>query len=1198
MPAEEAPTITPTEVTPPVFEPVPEVTGREAVVREVTELAEQIPSEPAIPEPTVQKPIKEKVPKVTQKANDDSIVNVVREDTGLPVPEDTVQKLSDLIKQAVPIREVQENLKHEELVRRSGRASAILDTLEGKEAFARSKSALRGELPKAEFSPPELQMTDEEIKGLFNQIKDSGLQFFQKLNTAEALEKLLSGSLPTRFEIQRLENMFGSDLAKTILAKRPGGKKAWENIMEGMNLPRAVLASWDLSAPLRQGALLFWGQPAQSLPALKPMVQAFASERLTKIIDENIRTGKFAELREQAGLFQADIFSESLGLTAREENFMSRTVQKVPDLLENLVGRKILPVTKPIAEVIRVVRRSERAFATYLNKVRADVFDSYAESWEGTGKTLKDYKDLASVINIMTGRGPLGALSKSAPILSAVFFSPRLQAARVSLIPVTIKAFATKSAVRKILARNILAFVSANFTILTLAVLAGADVEADPRSADFGKIRIGNKRLDLWAGFQQYARFVVLLIQGVRKSSQTGVLTDVERDELIADFVRSKLSPVFGLASDVIENETFEGDEFSADPEFLKEQAFKRLVSIFVQDMVEAIEDSGMAGAIAALPAGFGVGFQTYGSTYWDEILDKMGQPKSTDTLPYSANVEEFNTTKDIYSLIQVRTQGLTVEDLEPQFGFPEIVKSAVDARNTKTEWQDRPNTSLFKLNTDITEGDTFEHFFIQWQELQKLTDEEEIATFKGENPQYFQGNFGDRPLSTLQLLRQYHRLNEEEQEAFIELHPELGTKARVEWLKDNPEQNALLSLWGQAPIRSLEAFNRMQSLIEELDIPDSAIPEFTLPPRESVENYFSYLDSGEEFSFNSWEVQLIVKQDDALRIWLGREPIDTPVRSLEIKIKGRDLTEERDALETDEDRATFDTENPEWVDDQRRVEAIENDGTAFEDKWVDRGHTIDQFESGSSEAMVWLLDNPDVYDWAIEQELLTDRKSELLDQEPVLRINTGWRIQDEEYDAITDPNDRLQAELRDAYLDANPEYHKQRRVRDALGIRHPDDFFRKFPVDQHDSYVNWFTDKDLKRPEGLDDRIPWFEDDYFLMENLNFYDAMIEFGVWQEEEDVLSGKKKKWSDVPLKTTVPKISTYYLDRVEGKPREDYRFENQDLDAWLVLTGRVTVPINEKRRRATLTPTERQREELARKDKEFQDILDKLRGFGR
>ncbi|KKM74988.1 hypothetical protein LCGC14_1394740, partial [marine sediment metagenome] len=911
---------------------------------------------------------------------------------------------------------------------------------------------------------------------------------------------LLSGKLPARFEIQHLEDMFGSELAKTILGKRPGGAKAWENILDAMNLPRAVLASWDLSAPLRQGATLFWGQPRESLPAFKPMLQAFLSEDTTRIIDDNTRTGKFAELREQAGLFHAELFGVAPQLTAREENFMSRFAQKVP-----------------------MVRRSERAFATYLNKLRADVFDSYAQQWEGTGKTLKDYKALASAINILSGRGPLGALSKSAPILSAIFFSPRYQASRISL---PIEFFRTNSAVRKIMARNILAFVSANLTILSLMALAGVDIEDDPRSADFGKGKIGNNRLDFWAGFQQYSRAIAQIITGMRQSTITGTLTEVERDELIINFVRGKFSPVFGLVSDIIKNETFEGDEFKAEPEFVKEQFFNRLVPIFIQDIVEAVEESGIAGALISLPGLFGVGIQTYGASYWDEFIDKLGLPESTDTLPYSANVEDIFTTKDFYAAIQPRVQGLTVEDLTPNFGFPELVKSAVEAKNTKVEWQDRPNTSLVKINNDITEGDTFEHFFLQWQELQKLTDEEEIAEFKGDHPQYFQGNFTRRELA---LIREYHTLNPEAQKAFIELHPELGTKPRIEWLKDNPNENALLALWGQAPVRSIEAYNRMQVLIEELDIPDAAIPEFTLPPRESVDNYFSYLDAGEEFSFNSWEVQLIVAEDDALRVWLGRQPIETPTASLEIKISNRELTEEYDALETDEDRDAFRLANQDWVDDQRRVEAIENGGSEQNiTDWVDRGNVVDQFESGSSEAKVWLLDNPKVHKWALEQELLTDDGSDW--NENVLRINVKWRKDDDAYKDLTSD------ELRAQYLIDNPEYHRQRRFRDAYSI--------DFPEEHLETYVNWYTDTSLDKPDNWPTNLSWYEDDWFLIENPEFYRAMLDKGVFTERKD--------FRKVPSRRVFA-LYSIYLNLPSGTLRLDYRRKHGDLDDWLVLS---------------------------------------------
>ena len=39
----------------------------------------------------------------------------------------------------------------------------------------------------------------------------------------------------------------------------------WSKIVDAMNLPRAVLASWDFSAPLRQGVVLFAGHPIKGL---------------------------------------------------------------------------------------------------------------------------------------------------------------------------------------------------------------------------------------------------------------------------------------------------------------------------------------------------------------------------------------------------------------------------------------------------------------------------------------------------------------------------------------------------------------------------------------------------------------------------------------------------------------------------------------------------------------------------------------------------------------------------------------------------------------------------------------------------------------------------------------------------------------------------------------------------------------------
>jgi hypothetical protein len=45
-------------------------------------------------------------------------------------------------------------------------------------------------------------------------------------------------------------------------------------------------------------------------------------------------------------------------------------------------------------------------------------------------------------------------------------------------------------------------------------------VEIDPRSTDFGKIKVGNIRWDIWGGFQQWVRVASQLATGERKTGK------------------------------------------------------------------------------------------------------------------------------------------------------------------------------------------------------------------------------------------------------------------------------------------------------------------------------------------------------------------------------------------------------------------------------------------------------------------------------------------------------------------------------------------------------------------------------------------------------------------------------------------------------------------------------------------------------
>jgi len=835
------------------------------------------------------------------------IFDAVKEEANLEETQDVVKKLTDLIKNAEPIREATEKLKHEELVKRSGRAASILRSAEGKEAFEKSKAALKGELPRADFAPPELQLTDGDIKALYDAIRDADLRYFEQLNTAEALTKLLSGNIPTSGELKLLEDMFGGDLVKAVMDKRTAGQKAWEITLDVLNIPRAVLASWDLSAPLRQGALLFWGQPKESVPALRPMVISFFSKKHARTVDEIIRANPYYNLSQDSGLYVAPLYGVSEKITQREEAFMSRFARYFP-----------------------LVSHSERAYVTYLNKLRMDVFASYARAWEGTSRTVADYKALARAINVMSGRGLLGKMSEIGGVLNAALFSPRYQASRIML---PIEFVRATPVVRKMMARGILSFVMANCTILTLWVLADDDasVELDPRSTDFGKLKIGNTRLDFWAGFQQYFRTIVQIITGMRKISTTGKLTEVQRDQVVNQFVRSKLSPVFGFVADLLKGETFVGDELSLEPESVIQQARERLVPMFVQDLIEAIEETGLAGGLLALPGMFGVGVQTYGGGYWDEFIDMLGQPKQSDTLPYSVNKEDIYDTKDFYGDISPRVSGIKPEDIDPKYHIPDLVQSVIKAKAIKEEYQNRPSSRYVDINSDFNEGDTFEEYFLQWQAYQKATTDEERVGIKEKYPQYYIGNFSRQ---TLALLREYYSLDKRDQAEFLKDHPELKQNPREEWLKSHPEDNALLALWGQAKIYSLEAYNDVKKLIDELDIPGKAV-EFNLPPKDSIENYFKYLDTSAEFGSNSWEVRRLLLDDDPLRDWLGRELIEDNPKVLDLQIKNRELSEEYEGYgdkdspyyisndeARDEAREAFKLNHPEWVADEHRIDA------------------------------------------------------------------------------------------------------------------------------------------------------------------------------------------------------------------------------------------------------------------------------------
>jgi hypothetical protein len=519
--------------------------------------------------------------------------------------DDPVSKLEGLIRAGKRIEGGQRRARKGALNRRLRAARKELTDAGGENldaAFGRATAKLSGDLPRGSFDSPLPNFTPEEINGLHQRVlAHPSLQgefaTDALLDTRRGMVKALTGELPTKSELAKLQKVFGDDFVEALLDKRSRGQKFIDGAMDAANLPRAVMSSFDLSAPFRQGALLssrkeFW-------QGFGPMVKAFGSEDYALAVERDLLERAGASRRSNAGLHQSPLGrGVDTKLTSREESFMSNMAESIP-----------------------LVRRSERAFVTFLNKLRADTFDSVAAKLEANGEgTTERFEQLASWLNNATGRGNLPEHELLAGA-NALFFSPRLFMSRLDLITgrAALKAGAFESkTLRMEVARDMVAFVGAGVAALTMLKFAGdslgfpVSIELDPRSSDFGKGKVGTTRYDPWAGFQPIARYVAQFMSGERKSS-TGRVTDQNRAITAGRLAQSKLAPIPGALVDLMRGETFIGE--SADftkGETISKQAASRMTPLFVQDILEASREAGMQGAFKTLPAGVGFGVGTY----------------------------------------------------------------------------------------------------------------------------------------------------------------------------------------------------------------------------------------------------------------------------------------------------------------------------------------------------------------------------------------------------------------------------------------------------------------------------------------------------------------------------------------------------------------------------------------------------------
>lgn len=296
------------------------------------------------------------------------------------------------------------------------------------------------------------------------------------------------------------------------------------------------------------------------------------------------------------------LVNESASLTRMEEIFAGRWAHAIP-----------------------IVSHFNRAARVFLNKIRFDTWKAMRKTGPGGVPDPVIDRQVAMFVNESTGRGSLGFAEPAAVPLGRILFAPRYMVSRFQMLTGH-SMWQGNARSRRIIATEYaraLIGLGIYYSLINAYFANSKDkktVSFDPRSTDFGKIRIGDTRIDPLAGLAQAATLIGRTVTGKTVTAKGRVIPirkiegqkprygDPTWTDVAARFARTKMHPIPGALANLFEGTAMDGSETSV----VKETG--NLVGpITYFDIYKALSEQDIPDAAAmSLLAFLGEGLQTY----------------------------------------------------------------------------------------------------------------------------------------------------------------------------------------------------------------------------------------------------------------------------------------------------------------------------------------------------------------------------------------------------------------------------------------------------------------------------------------------------------------------------------------------------------------------------------------------------------
>ena len=404
---------------------------------------------------------------------------------------------------------------------------------------------------------------------------------------------------------------------------------------------KSIKAAFDNSYIFKQGLKVMWTNPKiwakNSRESFKHIVDTFKGKDIMNEVE--------ADILSRPNAINGNYDKMKLAIGNIEEAYPSAVPENIP-----FIGK--------------FYKASKDAFTGLAYQIRADLADKYLEIAVKSGVNIKDKFELRSIgklVNSMTGRGNLGRFEKGADTVNNVFFAPKFLKSDIDTLTMHATDKMSKFA-RKQAAINLLKIISGTATIIAITnTLRPGTIELDPKSADFGKIRIGNTRFDITGGMSSIITLAARELTQLSKSSTSGKISKLGGEkfgsrigmDVIYDFMENKLSPISSFIKNLLNRQ-----DRHYNPITWYGETSNLLMPLPVSNFMESLKTpNGATPLITMIADGLGISTNTYSPTSGmnKEKKDKYLKSKIEQLGNKSATQEE-----KVYILKILESSGVT----------------------------------------------------------------------------------------------------------------------------------------------------------------------------------------------------------------------------------------------------------------------------------------------------------------------------------------------------------------------------------------------------------------------------------------------------------------------------------------------------------------------------------------------------------